>query len=214
LFKIRNIKYQGILDVPTIDIPTAQVTTLFGESGCGKTTLMKLLNQMVSSDEGTIHYDDQLITEIDPIKLRREVVMLSQQPAIFEGNIRENLLIGLRLSGKRDVKDADLLKVLDMVHLKKNLDERTDTLSGGEKQRLAFARVIIMDANVYLMDEPTSALDENTQTVVMDQFLRFVKENKKTVVMVTHSKTVAEQYSDRIIYMKEVNQVGGIPNHG
>ena len=214
MFKIRNVVYEDILNLPSVDIQASQVTTLFGESGSGKTTLMKLLNQLISYDKGEIFYNDTLISEMDPIELRREVVMLSQTPAIFDGNVRENLLIGLRFSGKSDVSDSELHRALEMVHLKKDLEEETDTLSGGEKQRLAFARVILMDAKVFLIDEPTSALDEKTETVVMDQFIQYVRDHHKTVVMVTHSKAVAERYSDNIIYMNEINKAKEVQPNG
>ncbi|MED1202248.1 ATP-binding cassette domain-containing protein [Heyndrickxia acidicola] len=214
MFKIRNVVFQDILNLPSVDIQASQVTTLFGESGSGKTTLMKLLNQLISYDKGEIFYQDTLISEKNPIELRREVVMLSQTPAIFDGNIRDNLLIGLRFSGKSDASDSELHKALEMVQLKKDLEEETDTLSGGEKQRLAFARVILMDAKVFLIDEPTSALDENTETAVMDRFIQYVRDHHKTVVMVTHSKAVAERYSDSIIYMNEINKAKEVQTSG
>ena len=209
MFKIRDVRYKDILNIQSVDIPSAKISALFGESGCGKTTLMMLLNQLISYDDGYIHYKDRLITDIDPVELRRNVVMLSQTPAIFEGDIRENLLVGLGFSGKEDVEDAVLVNALDRVHLQKDLEEETINLSGGEKQRLAFARVILMDAEVFLMDEPTSALDEKTEAVVMDQFMEYVRKKNKTVVMVTHSRTVANRYSDQLIYMNQINRVGG-----
>lgn len=214
MFKIRNVTFKEILNIPFMDIPAQNVSTLFGESGSGKTTLMKLLNQMISYDSGSIYYNEQLITELDPIELRREVVMLSQTPAIFEGSIRDNLQMGLRFSGKKDADDTKLKEAMDMVQLKKVLDEQTDTLSGGEKQRVAFARVILMGANVFLIDEPTSALDEKTETSVMDQFIQYVREKKKTVVMVTHSKSVAKTYSDHVFQMTEFNKKGGAQTNG
>ncbi len=214
MFKIRKVTFKEILNIPSLDISPGLVTTLFGESGSGKTTLMKLLNQMTSYDGGAIYYNDRLITDLDPIELRREVVMLSQTPAIFDGNIRDNLLIGRHFSGKKEVDHTVLKHALERVHLNKNLNDRADPLSGGEKQRLAFARVFLMDAKVFLMDEPTSALDEKTESGVMDHFINYVKEKKKTVIMVTHSRSVAERYSDLIIKMDEVNQVGGVCARG
>lgn len=214
MFKIRNVTFKDILNISSMDLPLQQVSTLFGESGSGKTTLMKLLNQMISYDSGSIYYNDQLITEIDPIKLRREVVMLSQTPAIYDGSIRDNLQIGLRFSGKKDADEAQLKEALAMVQLKKDLEEPADTLSGGEKQRVAFARVILMGANVFLIDEPTSALDEKTESNVMDQFIQYVREKKKTVIMVTHSKSVAETFSDHVFHMSEFNRRGEALSNG
>ncbi|MGV3487169.1 MAG: ABC transporter ATP-binding protein [Tuberibacillus sp.] len=206
MFKIRNVKFKDILNINHLDIEENKVTTLFGESGSGKTTLMKMLNQLMSFDEGRILYKNKSIEEYDPIELRREVVMLSQTPAMFHGNIKDNLLIGLKFAEKGLPNIDALLKAMEMVHLQKDLGEGVDSLSGGEKQRLSFARVILMDAPVYLLDEPTSALDEDTEMTVMEQFCRYARENGKTIIMVTHSRRVAETFSDKIIYMKDINQ--------
>jgi len=206
MFQIRNVKYKDILHIKAVDIEEKKVTTLFGESGSGKTTLMKLLNQLISYDEGEIIYNNKPIEAYDPIELRRDVVMLAQTPAMFEGNVRDNLLIGLKFAEKEIAADDELLNALEIVQLQKGLNEGVDSLSGGEKQRLSFARVILMDAPVYLLDEPTSALDEDTEMTVMEQFCRHARQKGKTIIMVTHSRTVAETFSDRIIYMKDINE--------
>lgn len=213
LFTFKEVTFKDILNIPSLEIPDTKVTTLFGESGSGKSTLMKLLNQLISQDEGEIYYKDQLITDYDPVELRRDVVMLAQQPAMFEGTVKDNLLVGLRFSGKKDASDAELKDALSKVQLKKELDEDAGPLSGGEKQRLAFARVILMEPNVFLIDEPTSALDENTENLVMDAFIDHIRDTGKTVVMVTHSKAVAEKYSDNVVYMSEINQAGRVTAH-
>lgn len=211
MFQMSNVIYKDILNIKKVDIPPGKVTTIIGESGSGKTTFMKLLNRLISHDEGSILYNNHPIEEFDPIQLRKQVVMLSQTPAIFEGTIRDNLLIGLKFSGKAPVDDADMVKTLDMLKLHKDLEDDADSLSGGEKQRVAFARVILMDAAIYLLDEPTSALDDETETLVMERFISHARENDKTIIMVTHSKKVAEEYSDQIIQMKDINE--GISVH-
>ncbi|TCP23413.1 putative ABC transport system ATP-binding protein [Scopulibacillus darangshiensis] len=206
MFQIRNVTYKDILNIKTVDIGSQEVMTFFGESGSGKTTLMKLLNQLISFDEGDILYNGRSVLDYDPIELRRQVVMLAQTPAVFAGNIRDNLLIGMKFSEKEPANDSTLVDALKMVRLHKDLDGGVDSLSGGEKQRLAFARVILMDAPVYLLDEPTSALDDDTESLVMDRFFDYARENGKTVVMVTHSKKLAEEHSDKMILMKDINE--------
>ncbi len=211
MFQLNDVRYKDILDIKEVSIKPNKVTAIIGASGSGKTTLVKLFNQLISQDSGSITYNDKPIEELDTIELRKEVVMLSQTPAIFEGNIRDNLLIGLTFSGKEAASDEDLKKTLKMVKLDKQLDDDAESLSGGEKQRVAFARVILMDAPVYLLDEPTSALDDETEAIVMDRFIEEARKNSKSVIMITHSKKVAEDYSDEIIQMSEINR--GEPEH-
>lgn len=173
-----------------------------GESGSGKTTLLKLLNKLIRYDSGEIYYQGKPLEKIDAVQLRRQVVMLPQTPAIFPGNIRDNLLIGLKFSEKPPVADNRLYEVLNMVNLNKNLTDPAENLSGGEKQRVTFCRVILMAPEVFLLDEPSSALDEETELKVIEAFVAHAQKEKKTVIMVTHTKKIASLFSDRIIEIK------------
>lgn len=87
--------------------------------------------------------------------------------------------------------------------LNKKLEDKVDNLSGGEKQRLALARIIALDPKIYLLDEPTSALDKNTEKDIFSFFNNIIKANKKTLIMVTHSKELAEKFSDEIVKIEK-----------
>lgn len=199
MFILKNVTYQHILDIQDLNIMQYKVTCIVGESGSGKSTLLRLLNKLISCDTGEIFYHDQPLSSINSVELRRCVAMLPQLPAIFPGSVRDNLLIGMKFAEKPIVDDAKLREVLTIVHLKKELDADSDKLSGGEKQRLALGRVILLDPDVFLLDEPSSALDEETERIIIEQLVAYTKKTKKTLIMVTHSKKVAETYSDHII---------------
>lgn len=202
MFLLKNVKYKNILDILELNIDENKITSIVGESGSGKSTLLKLLNKMISCDSGDIFFKDKSLNILDSISHRRNVVMLSQNIAIFKGNIRDNLLIGLKFSEKDSKSDYELEEVLNFVNLKKSLDENCETLSGGEKQKLALARVVLMDSEVILLDEPSSALDEDNSFFIFEKICEYVKENKKTLIMVTHSKAIANKFSDVIIQIK------------
>lgn len=202
MFCLVGVKYKDILDIKELTIPDQKVTCIVGESGCGKTTLLKLLNKMISCPQGEICYLNEDINHIDAVALRRQIVMLPQAPAIFSGSVKDNLLIGLTFSEKPHVNDEKLMAVLKMVRLNKSLNDDADKLSGGEKQRLALARVILMDPDVFLLDEPSSALDEETEKFIIEQLVQYTRQNHKTLIMVTHSKNVAQTYAENMIEMK------------
>lgn len=206
MFQFNKVKYKDILYIDELKIEKGQVTTLIGESGSGKSTLMKMLNHLISPDEGEILFQDQSITEYDPIELRRQVMMLSQQPALFGKTIEENLQNGLKFSGKSKASEDQMKKALDSANLKKALDDEAERLSGGEQQRLSLARVLLIDPPVLLLDEPTSALDDEMEDLVMDRLIQSARSAQKTVVMVTHSKSIAEKYSDQQIQVEQFSQ--------
>jgi len=128
--------------------------------------------------------------------------MLPQAPAIFNGTVKDNLLIGLKFSEKPIVSDKKLQEILNMVHLNKTLHEKADKLSGGEKQRLALGRVILLEPEVFLLDEPSSSLDEDTEELIIGKLIDYTREKGKSLVMVTHSRKVAQTFSDNIIEIK------------
>ena len=203
IIRIDNVKFKNILDIKNILIDEGEVVAVVGRSGSGKTTTLLLLNKMISSDEGDVYYYKKNIKDINAIELRREVVMLGQEPVVFDGNVRENLNQGRIFSAKNPKNDDELKKVLDYVELDKSLDETPDSFSGGEKQRLAIARVILMEPNVYLLDEPSSALDSDLAKSTIKKIVEIARSNKKTIVMITHSDEIAKEFSDRIIKIND-----------
>ncbi|RYM05409.1 ATP-binding cassette domain-containing protein [Sporolactobacillus sp. THM7-7] len=202
LFQIRQLKYRHILFIDELAIPQRKITCIVGESGSGKTTLLRMLNHMISPDSGDIEISGRSVYDWDPIELRRNVVMLSQTPVMFPGTVRDNLIIGLRFAGRAPVTDARLEKMLKRVRLNKGLDAESASLSGGEKQRVSLARILLLDPPVLLLDEPTSALDEETTRFIMERLTGYARQEKKTVVMVTHSSAVVRDYAEYVIEIK------------
>jgi putative ABC transport system ATP-binding protein len=208
MFELIDVKFKEILDIPSLFIPQNKITSLIGPSGSGKTTILKMLNKMLSPTEGHIRFNGQDLGQIDSVIHRRQVTMLSQTPVIFEGNIKVNLIAGLKFQ-KRDIPDDTvLMDMLMKVKLDKELNSPTVTLSGGEKQRLALGRVLILNSEVYLLDEPSSALDETTAKAVIEMIAEYAKSENKTLVMVTHSQEIARRFSDKIIEVSGGKAIG------
>lgn len=203
MFLLKDVKYKDILYIKDLEIPRKKITSIVGESGSGKSTLLKLLNKLISCDTGDVFYNNQPLSEIDSVELRRNVVLLPQSPSIFSGSIKDNLLIGLKFSEKPLASDKKLVEVLKLVKLNKELSEYANNLSGGEKQRLAIGRVLLLEPEVLLLDEPSSALDEDTENMIIMALVNYTREKNKTLIMITHSKNVAYQFSDRIIEIKK-----------
>ncbi|EGL83395.1 ABC transporter related protein [Caldalkalibacillus thermarum TA2.A1] len=202
MFALKNVRYKDILHIHELTIPAQQVTCIIGESGSGKSTLFKLLNHLLSADAGQIIYKGKPVELWDPVRLRREVIMVPQDPVVFRDTIREDLLAGLEFTEQPPATDDTLQHMLELVHLPKQLDDEVFNLSGGEKQRLSLARALLINPEVLLLDEPTSALDEKTEDMVMSHIVDYVKSQGKTLAMITHSKRVAEQFADRLLELK------------
>ncbi len=201
MFVLQNVQYKNIINISNLKIAPSQTTCITGESGSGKTTLLKLLNNLISCDDGVINYKGHEIGTIDSVQLRREVVMLPQTPIMFPGTVKENLLIGLQFTEKDPVNDGLLMDIMELMGLNFKLDSDTANLSGGEKQRLAIGRILLMRPELILMDEPTSALDENTGNTVIKNVTEYISQDNKGIVMVTHSRSIAERYGETIIIL-------------
>lgn len=199
MFSLKKVIYKHILEINDLNIKRYKVTCIVGESGSGKSTLLRLLNKLISYDSGEIFYNGQSLNSINSIELRRNIGMLPQLPVIFPGSIKDNLLIGLKFAEKPLVDDKKLRTILNIIHLNKNLDDNSDKLSGGERQRLALGRLILIDPDVFLLDEPSSAMDEKTENIIIKTLVSYIQETNKTLIMVTHSKKVAQTYAENII---------------
>ncbi len=154
---------------------------------------------MISSTSGTIFYNETPVEELDPVEIRRDISMLSQSPVLFGETVKDNLEAGLIFADKPLADEEKLIETMNYFYLHKNLEENAETLSGGEQQRLALSRMILLDSSVFLLDEPTSALDEDLEHKVMERFIDHARKHEKTVVFVTHSKTIAKAFADNIV---------------
>ncbi|MUV06714.1 ATP-binding cassette domain-containing protein [Planococcaceae bacterium Storch 2/2-2] len=203
LFHLQDVQFLDVLHVDELTIERGKTTCIVGTSGAGKSTLVRLLNRMNPLTSGTITYEGVDLETIDPVALRRDVVMLAQTPLLFKGTVEENVQKGVQFAEKEEKTKEEIARALETVSLA--IDGATDVakLSGGEKQRVALARVLLMDPNVYLLDEPTSALDPGTEEEVMRAFLEETKRRQQTVLIITHSRDVAEQFADRIITVEK-----------
>jgi putative ABC transport system ATP-binding protein len=203
IFRLDQVRYKNILNISELCIPSARITCILGPSGSGKTTFLRLLNKLISPDSGSIYYQSHDITNIKSVTLRRKVCLLSQEPRIFEGNVRNNLLQGIRFHEKPLPSEEILQDILHQVKLTKSLQEDCKQFSGGEKQRLALARILLLNPEVFLLDEPSSSLDDATEELIIQRITQEAKNFQKAVVMVTHSKLIANKHADNIVYFSE-----------
>lgn len=202
MFKLKNVRYKNIIKIDDMDIKKGQVTCISGPSGSGKSTLLKLLGKIISPDSGDILFEGKNLKDIDSISHRRKVPTLSQFPVIFDGNIRDNLKIGLEFS-RRDLKTDDkLIEVLKKVNLNKSLEDDPSKLSGGEKQRLCIGRILLMDADIIMLDEPSASLDSQTEYDIIKLIYEEIKSCGKTMIYITHSEDISENFSDTILEME------------
>jgi len=201
-FTLDSVTYKGIISIDRLEIPGGKVTCVVGESGSGKTTLLRMLNNLVSPEKGSVYYKGENVAGLDPVELRRSVVMLPQNPVVFQGSVADNLMIAREFAGKSPAKDEALAGILKTVKLQKKLSDDPTEFSGGEKQRLALARVLILEPEALLLDEPSSALDERTEGEVIGSVVDFVRRRELTLVMVVHSRELAMRFADTLVTVK------------
>lgn len=199
MFEFHNVEFEDILKIDNLTINTNEVTCIIGPSGSGKSTFLRLIDKLISPTRGYISLDGDDIYNIDSISYRRRVPMLSQNPVTFTGTVRDNLLVGRKFQEKDMVSDEILMKALKSVKLDKKLSDDIDNLSGGEAQRVAIARLMLCDSDIYLLDEPSSALDDLTEDFVIKTMVDMAKEQNKAIIYVTHSNAMADKHSDRVI---------------
>lgn len=176
---------------------------IYGSSGSGKTSLLKLINFLISPNKGSIFYKKKDIRYLD-IDRWRSICILTKQTTIFvEGSVMENILLPFEFKAHKSKKADDNLleKLLNKFNLTKDiLDENIKKLSGGEAQRIALIRSILLKPEIFLFDEPTSALDYNTQENVFSYLKELSK--KHICIVASHSKD-AKKYADFLFTIEE-----------
>jgi putative ABC transport system ATP-binding protein len=181
-----------------LTVDAGETLTVIGPSGAGKSTLLRLLNRLDEPTGGTVYLDGTDYRTIPPTNLRARVAMVPQDPALRDGTVAENVAIGPRLRGE-SVDDRRVESLLDRVDLAGYADRDAADLSGGEAQRVAIARTLLVDPEVLLLDEPTASLDRQAQSEVESLLTDLFAGSDRTVVMVTHDEAQVDRIADRVV---------------
>jgi len=191
-----------------VSLAVSRQTTfaILGRSGCGKTTLLKILAGLESTDAGSIQLEGKEITALPPE--RRRTLYLYQEPLLFPHlNAFENVAFGLRLRGPAQVPDSEVRHRVEMMLVELELEgegrKMPHQLSGGQRQRISFGRALIVEPALLLLDEPFSSLDGETRASMQHLFRRIAAAHSITALFVTHSLKEAILMGDSIGLMRE-----------
>lgn len=203
----KSYKKKSVLKDVSFEIEDGEFVCLLGLSGCGKTTILKMINKLITPTEGKISINDDDISKINDIELRRKIGYVIQQTGLFPHmTVRENIELIPKLQKKDKEKiNKKTYELLDMIGLEADeyLDLYPTQMSGGQQQRIGVARAFANDPDIILMDEPFSALDPITRNNLQDELLEIQSRVKKTIVFVTHDISEAIKLADRICLIND-----------
>ena len=186
-----------------VEIPDRQLVCLFGKSGAGKTTTLRMLAGLTKPDTGTIRFDNELwfssAKKINVKPQARDIGYMFQDYALFPNmTVEQNIRYGQLIQDQDDVEN--LLSLFDLVKLRRQKPLR---LSGGQKQRCALARAIARKPKLLLLDEPLSLLDDEMRLALQDEILKAHRHLGVTTLMISHDRTEISRMADFVISIKK-----------
>lgn len=189
----------------SLEINEGEIVAILGTSGCGKTTLLKMVNRLYEPDKGEIIFFGENIMNINPVQLRRKIGYVIQQAGLFPHfTIAQNIAAVPKILGWDKKKiDKRVLELLELVELPPDefSGRYPSQLSGGQQQRVGLARALAADPQLMLLDEPFGAIDAITRRNLQDELLRIHSKLKRTFLFVTHDIYEAFKLADRILVM-------------
>ena len=204
--RLRNLTHSyrktRVLDRLNIDFISGSANVVIGPNGAGKTTLLRLIDLLEKPSAGELYFDGVAVSGLDESQrmvLRRRIGFVFQAPLLFRGTVRRNAAYGLKLR-RRALCRERIEEAMEQVGLRSKMDQDAMSLSGGEKQRLQLARVMLLDPELYLLDEPTANLDPLSARRIEETILRLLQAGK-TVILTTHNLIQARRVGDRFYFL-------------
>lgn len=196
----RSVNGRAILSEISLEVYEGDLLCIVGPSGAGKSSLLRLLNRLDEPTSGTVLLEGRDYRQLPTRELRRRVGMVMQRPFVFPGTVAQNLRFGPTQQG-RPLGNQEIEELLRSVGLSGYAAEDVGHLSGGEAQRVCFARALANRPRVLLLDEPTSALDE-TAKLDVEAVIRKVSAQGITSVLVTHDLQQARRLATRVAELR------------
>ena len=205
---LRNLvkSYDGkknVIDNIDLEINDKEFIVLVGSSGCGKSTILRLISGLEEITSGDIIIDEKVINNVHPKD--RDIAFVFQSYALYPHmTVYDNIAFGVKLRkfSKADI-DNKVKEVAKVLNLEDLLDRKPKQLSGGQRQRVALGRAIVRNPKVFLMDEPLSNLDANLRVQMRTEIKRLHKELNTTFIYVTHDQTEALTMGDKIVVLDQ-----------
>lgn len=187
----------------SFDVYEGEFLSVLGSSGCGKTTLLRILIGLLNPDEGAILKDGLDLTHLHPSQ--RSMGLVFQNYALFENmTVLQNVEYAMKIKPEFKGKSREIAKnLIKKVGLEEHEDKRPYGLSGGQQQRVAMARTLALNPDIILLDEPMSALDVNTRLYLRKEIMELQEEFGNTMIYITHDQEEAFAMGDRVLIMRE-----------
>jgi len=195
---------RAVLDVPHLHVTPGEVLAVIGPNGAGKSTLLRVLGFLQPADAGTVRFQGEAVTAAQSLSVRRRMASVFQEPLLADTTVFDNVAMGLRFRGVPRERFAGLVeRWLDRLAIAGLAGRQSRTLSGGEAQRTALARALVLEPDLLLLDEPFSSLDPPTREALVDDLGRILREERMTTVLVTHDRAEAMILGDRVGVLME-----------
>jgi tungstate transport system ATP-binding protein len=188
-----------VLDLPVLGVRQEEILAIMGPNGSGKSTLLRVLGLLEAPTAGAVRFRGAPVTARDGLGVRRRMASVFQEPLLADAPVFDNVALGLRFRSVDSRRIRPRVDVwLDRFRIAHLASRQARTLSGGEAQRAALARALVVEPELLLLDEPFSALDQPTREELMNDLGRILSEERTTAVLVTHDRAEAMVLGDRV----------------
>ena len=207
----KNYAGQCVLNIDSLTIEKRSFLGIIGSNGAGKSTLIKIIAGLVDASSGFINYDGEKVSH----RIQQNMTLVFQKPYLLRTTVFNNIAYPLIIRNmKRDdilTRVKEVMKSMDIEYLQ---NQKAWTLSGGEAQKVALARAIVIKPSLLLLDEPTANIDPSSVLVMEETIKKFHQENKSTVIIITHNLQQSKRLCKEVAFMNEgkIIEMGEVDN--
>lgn len=209
LFTTEKLVFANNIFYNDLNIPKGKISFIVGASGSGKSSLLKMFNHSLNKTSGKIFYCGKMLEEFDPIQLRREISLISQEVFLFSGTIENNFEKFYYYREQSLPSLEDLQYFLDLCAVVQPFSYDVAMMSGGERQRLYLAIFLSFNPQVILLDEPTASLDSSTANKVLQNIIKHSKKKSCELIIISHDENLRTKFAEYTITIDSKNKYEG-----